>query len=140
MSLLEIIGADLTARNMCRYCEDRDGAAMAIEQPVDEMKIAGTATPCADRELTFDVRIGTGGEGRYLLVADVDPFDGSLATHRVRDPIERIANYSVDSLDPCSGQGLYQNFRYCRHKLTPFPSVRLRPTDARSKGLRAFVH
>src|ERR1700721_4752248 len=50
MRLLEIVGTDLGAWNMCRDRENRHGTAMAIEQPVDEMKVAGTATPGASAE------------------------------------------------------------------------------------------
>ena len=77
---------------------------MAVKKSVDEMKVAGTATPGADRELAGDVRIGARGKARYFLVADVNPFDGFLSAYRLGDPIERIANYSIDSLNPCCRQ------------------------------------
>src|SRR5271169_7002675 len=94
MGLLEVVGTNLGAWNMRRDCENRHGAPMAIVQPVDKMKIAGTATAGADRELTGDVRFGACGEGRHFLVTDVDPFDAFLTAHRVGDPVERIADYS----------------------------------------------
>ena len=100
MRLLEIIGTDLGAWNMCRNCENRNGAPMAIEEPVDEMKVTGTATPGADCQLAGDVRIGARGEGRHFLVADVNPLDGLLSAYLVDYPVERIADYSVNSLDP----------------------------------------
>src|ERR1700674_5704446 len=98
MGLLEVVGTNLGAWNMRRDRENRHGAAMAIEQPVDEMKVAGTATPGAYRKLAGDVRIRARSESGNFLVADMDPFDGFLPAHRVDDPIERIADYSVDSL------------------------------------------
>jgi hypothetical protein len=50
------------------------------------------------------VRIGAGRERRHFLVADVDPFDGLLSADFVGYTIKRIANYSVDSLDPSRGE------------------------------------
>src|ERR1700687_47783 len=118
MRLLEIIGAYLGAWNVGRNCENGHGASMAVKESVDEMKVAGTATPRADRELAGDVRIGARGKGRYFLVADVNPFDGFLSAYRLGDPIERIANYSIDSLNPCCRQSPYQVFGYCGHKIS----------------------
>ena len=77
---------------------------MAIVQSIDEMKVAGTATPGADGKLAGDVSVGARGEGGDFFVADVDPFEGFLPAHRVGDPIERIADYSVDSLNPSRGE------------------------------------
>ena len=73
---------------------------MAIEEAVDKVKVAGAATPGADCKLAGHVRVRARGKGRHFFVADVDPLDGFLSAHRVGDPIERIADYSVDSLNP----------------------------------------
>jgi hypothetical protein len=100
---------------MGRNCENRHGAAMAIEQAVDEVKVARAATPGADSELAGDVRLGAGGEGRHFLVADVNPLDGFLSAYLVGYPIERIADDPIDSLDPGFGQRLDQAFCYCGH-------------------------
>jgi hypothetical protein len=88
---------------------------MAIEEAVDEVKVAGAATPGADGELAGDVCVGAGGEGRHFLVADVNPLNGFLSAYLVGYPIERIADYSIDSLDPGFDQRLNQAFCYCRH-------------------------
>src|SRR5260221_14547606 len=98
MRLLEIVGADLAARNLCRNREDRHTPPVAIEQPVDQVKVTGTATPGADGKLAGDVRVRARGKGRHFLMADVDPLDGFMPAHCVGDPIERIADNSVDSL------------------------------------------
>ena len=79
---------------------------MAIEEAVDEMKVTGTATPSADSNLAGDVRIGARGERRHFLVADVNPLNGFLSAYLVDYPIERIADYSIDSLNPGRSQGL----------------------------------
>src|SRR5580658_3472158 len=128
MGLLEIVGPDLGAWYLCRNRKNWQGTSVAIVEPVNEMKIPGTATPGADGEPAGNMRIGASGKGRHFLVADMDPFEAFLSAQRIGDPVERIANYSIDSLDPRRCQSLHQNFRYRRHKLTPFPSVRLRPT------------
>jgi hypothetical protein len=87
------------------------------------MKVAGTATAGADGKLAGDVRIGARGERRHFLVADVDPFDGFLSAYLLDYPIERIANYSVDSLNSGRGQRGYKAFCYRGHDLLPlFPS------------------
>src|SRR6202035_214807 len=115
MRLLEVVGSDLGAWNMCRNCKNRHGAPMAIEEAVDEMKVTGTATPSADSKLAGDVRIGARGERRNFFVADVNPLNGFLSAYLVDYPIERIADYSIDSLNPGRSQGLNQAFCYCRH-------------------------
>jgi hypothetical protein len=124
MRLLEIAGTDLAARNMCRDGENRHGASMAIEEAVDKVKVAGTATPGADGELAGYVRLGAGRKGRHFLVADVDPFNGFLSADLVSDPVERIADDPIDSLHSRCGQSPYQGFRYGRHNL---PLLRLVP-------------
>jgi hypothetical protein len=106
---------------MSRDCENRHGASMAIEEPVDEMKVAGTATPGADGKLASNVRVSPGGKRRHFLVADVNPFDRLLSAYLVDYPIERIANYSVNSLHSRRGERRYQAFCYRRHILFPPP-------------------
>ena len=48
---------------------------MAVEEPADEVKVAGTATPDADCQRARYVRIGSRRKRRYLLVANVNPLD-----------------------------------------------------------------
>src|SRR5580704_3813192 len=115
MGFLEIIRADFAARNVRRNRQDWHTAAMAVEEPVDEVKVARTATPGTDRKLTGNVRVSAGGEGRDFLVTNVDPLNGFLPAHRIGYPIERIADYSIDSLHPAPGERSYQVFCYCRH-------------------------
>ena len=119
MRLLEIIGTYLGAWNVRRDCENRHGASLAIVQSIDEMKVAGTATPGADGEIAGDVSVGARGEGGNFLMADVDPLNDFLPAHRVGDPVERIADYSVDSLNPSRGERGYEALCYCRHDLFP---------------------
>jgi hypothetical protein len=51
MRRLEIIDADLRARDMGGDRQHRHAAAVAIEQAVDQMQIARAAAAGADREL-----------------------------------------------------------------------------------------
>ena len=97
MGLLEITGTDFAAWNLGCNREDRQAAAMTVEEPVYQMKVAWTATPGADSQLASDVRIGAGGKGRYLLVAHMDPLNTFLAPDCVSDPVERITHDPVDS-------------------------------------------
>jgi hypothetical protein len=83
------------------------------------MKVARTATAGADGKLAGNVRVGAGGKGRHFLVADVNPFDGFLSAYLVAYPIERIADYSIDSLDSDLDQRLNKAFCYRRHNWFP---------------------
>jgi len=50
MGLLKVVGADLCAGNVCSDGKDRNAAAMAVEEAVDEVEIAGAAACSADGE------------------------------------------------------------------------------------------
>jgi hypothetical protein len=94
---------------------------MAIEEPIDEVEIAGAATPGADRQLAAYVRISARGESRHFLVADVDPLNSFLSVYLVEYSIERIADYSVDSLHSTRRERRYQALCYPWHNLfSPF--------------------
>jgi hypothetical protein len=92
---------------------------MAIEESVDEVKVAGTATPGADCQLAGHMCVGASSEGRHFLVADVDPPDGFLSSYLVGYPIERIADYSKDPLNSSRGERGYEAFCYRRHNFFP---------------------
>jgi tetrahydromethanopterin S-methyltransferase subunit G len=77
--------------------EHRDAAAVAIEQPVDEMKVAGSAASGTDGELARQVGLGAGSERRGLLIAHVDPADLAEAAKRVAEAIEAVANHAVNA-------------------------------------------
>ena len=55
--------------------DDGHARAVAIEQAVDEMEVAGAAASRADGEFAGDMRVGAGGERRDLLMADMQPLD-----------------------------------------------------------------
>jgi len=104
MSFLKIIGSDLCQGNMRRDAEHGHTRAMTIEQTVDEMQVAGSAASCADRELSRQMRLGAGREGRDLLVPHMDPFDLALAPNCVRQPIQAISDDTVNPFDPRCGE------------------------------------
>src|SRR5271170_1330014 len=72
---------------------------MTVEQSVDQMQIARSAAAGADREITREMRLRTCCKGRDLFVPDMNPFDLSLATKRVCQTIEAIADDAIDALD-----------------------------------------
>ena len=72
---------------------------MAIEEAIDKVQIARSAAAGADREITREMRLRTRCKGRDLLVPDMNPFDLSLATKRVCQTIEAIADDAIDTLD-----------------------------------------
>jgi hypothetical protein len=72
---LEIIDADLGARNVRRYREERRSAPVAVEEAVDQMQISRSAAPGADSQLAGQLRLRPRCERRCLLVPDMHPFD-----------------------------------------------------------------
>ena len=89
MGLLEIPGADLGGRDLRSNAEHRHARAMAIEQPVDQVKVSGSAAAGADGEFTGEMGLGAGCEGGDFLMPDMNPFDLALAAQRVGDPMLR---------------------------------------------------
>jgi len=79
---------------------------MAIEQAIDEVQIAGPAAAGTNGELTRQMRLGTGREGRDLLVPNVDPLDLALSPQSVGEAVEAIADNAIDPLDASRGQRL----------------------------------
>src|ERR1700693_3125094 len=93
---------------------------MAVEQPVDEVQIAGPAAASTNGEFTGQVRFGAGREGCDLLVPDVNPLDLALSSQRVGEAVEAIADNAIDPLDARCSQGLCELIGYCfRHLSSP---------------------
>jgi hypothetical protein len=99
MRLLEIAGADFCRRDMRRNSEHGHARAVAIEEAIDQMQIAGAAASGADRKAAGEMRLSACRECRDFLVADVHPFDLALPTQRVGETVEAIADDSIDPLD-----------------------------------------
>ncbi len=108
MGRLEIVDADLGARNVRGNRQHRHAAAMAIEQAVDEMQIAGTAASGADRELAGQMRLGAGRKRAGLLVAHMHPVDAADPPQRIGEAVQGVADDTIDALDA----GLLQRLRH----------------------------
>ena len=106
MRLLEIAAADFGGRNLRGDRQHRRAAAVRIEQAVDEMQIAGAARARAHRKLAGDLRFAGGGEGRDLLMPDVDPVDRLALAQRVGEAVQAVADHAEDALDAGLGQRL----------------------------------
>jgi len=87
MGLLEISGADLGRRDLSRNRQHWHARAVAVEQAVDEVQIAGAATASADGEFARQMRLGASRKGSDLLVPDVDPLDLALSSQSVGEGI-----------------------------------------------------
>ena len=125
MGLLEIARPDLGRREVGRDRQHRHARAMAIEQAVDEMQVAGAAASGAHRKAAAEMRLGARREGSDLLVAHVEPFDLSLAADRVGQPVQAIADNAVDPLHTCCDQGLRELICDGLHESAPFMSTML---------------
>jgi len=84
--------------------QHRHAAALAVEQPVDQVKVAGAAAACAHGQLAGHVGLGAGSEGRAFLVPHVNPLDLAVdvalhAPQRIGEAVERITDDAVHALD-----------------------------------------
>src|SRR6516162_10022476 len=110
--LLEIARADFRRRDLGGDCEHRQARAVAVEETVDEMQIAGPAAAGANRELTREMGFARGGKRCDLLVPDMDPFDLALLAQRVGEPVETVADDAVNALDSRREKNLGELIRY----------------------------
>ena len=106
MRRLEVLAADLRARDVGGDGQHRHAAALAVEQAVDQVQVARAAAAGADGELAGQVRLGAGGEGAGLLVPHVDPVDRLGAAQRIGEAVQRIAGDAVDASHAGGLQGL----------------------------------
>ena len=97
MGFLKVAAADLAGRNLGRDRQHRRAAAVCIEQAVDEMKIAGPARTGTDREPAGDLRFAGGGEGRHLLMPDMDPVDRLPLAQRLGQAVQAVADHAEDT-------------------------------------------
>ncbi len=86
---LEVVDPDFAARDMRCDGQYRHAVALAVEQAVDEVQVAGATAASADRERARQMSLSAGGKCCALLVADVHPFDLTVhAPQRVRESVE----------------------------------------------------
>src|SRR6202140_4177714 len=105
MGFLEISGAEFGRGDRRRNGKHGYARALTIEQPVDEVQIAGSTASGADRKLSCQVRLGTGRKGRDLLVPHMNPFDLALAADRIGQPVQAVADDAVYPLHAGCSEG-----------------------------------
>ena len=113
MSLLKISTPDFSAGYLRGDRQDGHTAAMAIIKSVDQMQIARTAAPGADRQCARKMRFRSRGKGGRFFMAYANPLNVASSPHRVRDAVQRIARNAVDSPDARIRKNLHQQIRYC---------------------------
>src|SRR5258708_1236081 len=99
MGFLEIARADLGRGNVSRDRHYRHARAVAVEQTIDEVQVAGAATSGANREATRDMRIRAGRERGDLLVPDVQPLHAAMAAQGIGEALQAVAHGSMNALN-----------------------------------------
>jgi hypothetical protein len=92
MSLLKVAAAELIARYLSSDGKHRNAIAMTIEEAVNQVKIARTATASANGDLPGEERIGTGRESRHLFMPYMQPLDVFSLSNDIGKTVERIAD------------------------------------------------
>ncbi len=75
MRLLKVTAADFGTGNLRRNGQHRHTAAMAIVEPVDQVKIARPATARTHGQFARQVSLGAGGKRSHLFMSHVQPFN-----------------------------------------------------------------
>src|SRR5579859_1733432 len=105
MGRLEIVDTDLGAGNMGGDGQHRHPIAMGVEKTIDQMEISRAATAAADRQFPGEMRLGAGRESSAFLMAHMDPLDLLLESQRIGEPVQGVADDSIDALDARLGEG-----------------------------------
>src|SRR4029077_20572043 len=108
-----IPGAELGRRDLRRNGKYRHARPVTVEQTVDEMQIARATASRTDRELSCQVRLGTGRESRDLLVPHMHPFDLALAADRIGQPIQAVADDAIYPLHTGCSEDFCELIRDC---------------------------
>ena len=99
--------------------EHGDARAVTVEQTVDEVQIARSAAPRADRELTRQMRLGAGRKRGDLLVPDLNPRDLPLPSDGICQTVEAVADDAVDPFDTRRGKGFRELVGHGLHGPAP---------------------
>src|SRR6202035_3296568 len=75
MGLLKISAPDFIAWNLRRNSENRNTAAMAVVEPIDQMQVAGTAATGAYRQPPCEMRFCSSSKRRRLFMPYVNPLN-----------------------------------------------------------------
>src|ERR1700688_919535 len=112
VGLLKISAPDFIAWNLRRNGENRNTAAMAVVEPIDQMQVTGTAATGAYRQTPCEMRFRTSSKRRRLFVPYVNPLNSFACANRIRDPVERVATNAVDSRNSRFRQYIHQQVCY----------------------------
>jgi hypothetical protein len=110
MCCLEIIDSNFAAGDVGGDCQNRHAVALAIEQAVDQMKVAWTAAPGAHSKARGKMSFSSRRKSRGLFMPHVNPVDRLSSPQRVSKPVERISHHSVDALHARLLEGFDQIF------------------------------
>src|SRR5258705_4371472 len=93
-----IIDSDFAAGDVGGDCQNRHAIALAVEQAVDQMKVAWTAAPGTYRKAPGKMSFSSRCKCSGLFMTHVNPVDRLSSPQRVCQAIERVANDSLDTL------------------------------------------
>jgi hypothetical protein len=88
MRLLKIRASNLIAWNLRGDGKHRNTTALAVIETIDQMQIAGTATPRADSKLSGKMCLRASSERGRFFMSHVNPLNLLLLSNRVGDPVE----------------------------------------------------
>src|ERR1700761_1932194 len=97
----------------------RHSRALAVEQAVDEMQVAGSAASGADREGVGQMGFGPGGKSGDFFVTDVKPLDLALLADGVGKAVQAVADDAIDALYAGCGEGFGKLFGNGGHGIDP---------------------
>src|SRR5580658_5604060 len=98
MGRLKVIDPYLGAWDVCGDSQNRYAAALAIEQPVNQMQIARTAAAGADRKASGEMGFCSRCESGSLFVPHVDPVNRLSPSQSVGEGVERVADNAINPL------------------------------------------
>jgi hypothetical protein len=75
MSCLEIIDSDFATGDVGGDCQNRYAIALAVEQAIDQMKVAGTTAAGSHRKASGKVSFSPRRKSCGLLMPQVNPID-----------------------------------------------------------------
>jgi hypothetical protein len=102
---------------------------MAVEEAIDQVDVARSATACAHHKVTTQVGFRTGGKRRNFLMPNMHPLDLMMLPDSVGNTVQGISTDPVDALDSGRNERLDDNF--CRNggHVTPLPVSSMSPSS-----------
>jgi hypothetical protein len=120
-----------------------DARALAIEQSVDEMQIAGSAASRTNGKVAGKMSLGAGRESGNLFVTHVEPLDFALASNRIGEAVQAIADDSVYPFNSGDREGfgklIRNSFHVLLHLVGSTGTARQTKRESASRLSRAFA-